>query len=140
MCYNVNMNNKEETFNVNNVSASSLAFLGDAVFSLCIREYFVKKCLGKSGKLHEMCSKFVSASGQSDILKRLMPMLSEEEKAVVKTGRNTFTKSKAKGATLNSYKKSTGFEALLGYLHLLNRKERIEEIIALCLSKTTNAD
>ena len=109
----------------------TLAFVGDAVYSLYMREYFALNCDAQPYMLTEACSEAVSAKEQAKKIDILLNdgFLTEEEIAVYKRARNAKKANKAKGATVTDYHKSTGFEALLGFLYLTGESERLEQII-----------
>lgn len=109
------------------LSPLQLAYIGDGVYEVFIRTKFLN---GKYqvAKLNKLARTYVMAKGQAGILSKLDPILKEEEKAVVRRGRNA--KSRVpKNTDLMDYKLATGFEALIGYLYLLNRP-RLEEILS----------
>lgn len=111
-----------------------LAFVGDAVYSLYIRE---KLCLTtdyKTGELQKLTSQAVSARGQSDLLDFLLPMLTDEETDVFKRGRNAKKATKSKNASVADYNRSTGFEALLGFLYISGQRERLNNLLSAALS------
>ena len=114
-----------------NLNAVSLAFVGDAVYSLFIRTHFCIKTQAKSGELHKKSTKYVKATAQSASLDIIEPILTEKEKDILRRGRNTKTNTVSKNASLGDYKKSTAFEAVLGYLYLSGQKERLNEILNL---------
>ncbi|MDD2433507.1 MAG: ribonuclease III domain-containing protein [Clostridia bacterium] len=110
------------------------AYVGDAVFEIYVRLHLVKQGLVKVDKLHGKASSLVNAVAQADFLQQLEDMLTEEEKYIVRRGRNT--KSHVpKNVGVNEYRLSTGFEALLGYLFLSEEKKRLEEIITYLLRR-----
>lgn len=111
-----------------------LAYIGDAVFELYVRGYLISEGLGKVKQLHEKASSLVRASRQADFLYLLEPLLSEEERSIAKRGRNAKSGHAPKGAQIVEYRLSTGFEALLGYLFLQRRKERIQELMEYILA------
>lgn len=116
-----------------------LAFIGDAVFSLYVR---TEVCLFnnvKANELHKLSTDYVKASGQSDFMERLLPNLNEFEMEVYKRARNYKTANIAKNAKVNDYKRATGLEALLGYLYLCGKNERLNEILRM-LNKGENND
>lgn len=106
-----------------------LAYLGDAVFELYVRSYLINRGISKVKELQRESIKFVSAEGQAKFLKNLIEQdfLSEEEIDIVKRGRNAHS-HKSKSTDIITYKTSTGFEALIGYLYL-NDRSRLEEIM-----------
>lgn len=113
------------------MNSITLAFVGDAVYSLYMREYFALNCDAKPYMLTEACSEAVSAKEQAKKIDLLLNdgFLTEEEIGIYKRARNAKKANKAKGATVTDYHKSTGFEALLGFLYFTERIERLEQII-----------
>ena len=109
------------------------AYMGDAVYEKYIREYVIRQGLCKNGLLHKKSIKYVSANGQVKILKRIEEKLTEEELDIVRRGRNSNPHSHAKNADIVDYKYATGFEALIGYLYLTEQKERLEEVLKMCI-------
>lgn len=105
-----------------------LAFLGDAVYSLLVREMLCKQGLSRSKELHFTSAGFVRASAQAAALKSIEPLLSEEEFAVYKRGRNSHINNIPKGATVGEYHTATGLECLFGFLYLKNEQTRINEL------------
>lgn len=116
-----------------------LAFIGDAVFSLYVRTEICLKNNVKANELHKLSTDYVKASGQSDFMERLLPNLNEFEMEVYKRARNYKTANIAKNAKVNDYKRATGLEALLGYLFLCGKNERLNEILRM-LNKGENND
>lgn len=105
-----------------------LAYVGDAVYELYIRSKLVEKNLAKVHDLHQMAVKYVQAAGQAEIIHSWEGSLTEEEKEIVRRGRN------AKGAVprhsdMADYRYSTGFEALIGFLYLAGREARLLELL-----------
>lgn len=117
--------------NVNCINIITLAYLGDAVYEVYIREYLIKKNIAKVDDLQREAIKYVSAKSQCKILNHLLEnnILTEEEIDIVKRGRNYKRTTHPKNTDIITYKLSTGFEALIGYLYFTNQKERLEEII-----------
>lgn len=109
------------------------AYMGDAVYEKFIREYVIRQGLCKNGLLHKKSIKYVSAKGQSQILKEVEDFLTDEEKDIVRRGRNSNPHSTAKNADIVEYKYATGFEALIGWLYLNEKEERLEEILKKCV-------
>ena len=116
---------------LNTYSTASLAYLGDCVLELCVRQYLVKEGLSSSATLNKRALEFVRATAQAEAMKRLMPHLSEEEEAVFRRGRNIGHTNTPKSATVAEYRAATGMEALFGWLHLAGRQERIRELFYL---------
>lgn len=106
-----------------------LAYIGDAVYELYVRMFLLKKGTGRVNKLHGEASSLVNASRQADFMRRLEEILTEEEKSIAKRGRNAKGSHAPKNADVVDYRLSTGFEALLGYLFLLRREERIKQLL-----------
>lgn len=109
------------------------AYMGDAVYEKFIREYVIRQGLCKNGLLHKKSIKYVSAKGQAQILKEIEEFLTDEEKDIVRRGRNSNPHSTAKNADIVEYKYATGFEALIGWLYLNEKEERLEEILKKCV-------
>ena len=112
-----------------NLSPVTLAFVGDAVYSLYVREKLVLSTDFKTGELQNLTSKQVSAHGQSELLEKLIPQFTEEEADIFRRGRNAKKSTKSKNASVAEYNRSTGFEAVIGYLYLTGQYKRIEELL-----------
>ena len=112
-----------------NLSPVTLAFLGDAVYSLFVREGLVLEKDCSAGVLQKLSCEKVSARGQNLLLEKIQPVLTEEELAVFKRGRNAKKPTRSKSASVAEYNNSTGREALLGYLYLIGEYERIAELL-----------
>ena len=108
------------------------AFVGDALFSLFVRTHLAKISTAKAGVLHTKATKFVRASYQKKLLELLEDLLTEDEKLIVLSARNAKTNNVAKNSNLEEYKKSTSFEALIGYLFLTEKNDRLLEILEKC--------
>lgn len=123
-----------QTFNLKEVdlktfSPLTLAYLGDAVYELMIRSIIVEHGNAPVNKLHKRSSRLVKAQTQAEAAIKLMDVFTEEELAVYKRGRNTRSHTMAKNADMTDYRMATGFEAVMGYLHLKQDYERIIELI-----------
>lgn len=118
---------KQEVLKIHPVT---LAFVGDAVYSLYVREKLVKAGEDKPGVYQKAASAAVSARGQNELLKKIEPLFTEEEAEIFRRARNSRKNSKAKNATAAEYNRSTGFEAVVGYLYLTENFPRIEEILS----------
>ena len=112
-------------------SPLSLAFLGDAVFSLYMREHVMMAGNMSVRKLHGRTVKLVSANAQEKAILRMIEeeMLSDDEKDVFKWGENAKVDTHAKNASLITYHRATGFECLIGWLYLKGEKKRMEELL-----------
>ena len=110
-------------------SPLTLAYIGDGVYELIIRTILVKKGNCPVNQLHKKASSLVKAGTQSKMMEALEPILTEEELAVYKRGRNAHSPTMAKHATMADYRRATGFEALMGYLYLKEDYSRIVELV-----------
>ena len=118
---------------ISQMSPLALAYMGDAVYEKFIREYVIRQGLCKNGLLHRKSIKYVSAKGQAKIVRALEEFLTDEEKDIVRRGRNANPHSTAKNADIIEYKYATGFEALIGWLYLTKQEERLENILEECV-------
>lgn len=109
-------------------SPLTLAYIGDVIYDLIIRTVVVERGNRAANELHKRTIQYVKAQTQAQMIEALLPRLSEEEEAVYKRGRNAKSYTTAKNASIGDYRKATGFEALLGYLYLSNRMERVLEL------------
>lgn len=124
--------------NPRQMSAATLAFLGDAVYELLARQKLAVTTI-PAGKLHRMAIGMVCAGAQSQAYEVLEPLLTEEELAVLKRGRNTHPSHTAKNAKVADYRRATGVEALFGYLWLCGRTARLRELFdAVCAAAGTD--
>lgn len=116
---------------VKQLNALALAYMGDAVYEQAIREHLLRSGRVKPQVLHREATRYVSAKSQAAIIKDMEQsgFLSEEEAAVLRRGRNAKSGSVPKNTDVVTYNYSSGFEAVIGFLHLLGRKERVEELI-----------
>lgn len=113
----------------------ALAYMGDAVYEIAIREYVLGLGHTKPNQLHHMSTEYVSAKAQASIMAALLDesFISEEEESYYKRGRNSKINTKAKNTDIHTYLQSTGFEALIGYLYLTKQTERLKELIDWCI-------
>lgn len=128
----------QESFHLKDVdlktySPLTLAYIGDAVYELVIRSLIVEQGNAPVNKLHKRSSRLVKAKSQAEAAEKLMDVFTEEELAVYKRGRNTRSHTMAKNAEMIDYRMATGFEAVMGYLHLKQDYERIIELVRLGL-------
>ena len=121
--------------NVLEVNVLVLAYLGDTIYENYVRHYLINKGIGNVNDLQKEAIKYVSAKSQSDFLYKMIDnnFLSNEEIDVVHRARNYKTTSHPKNCDIVTYKNATGLEALLGFLDLENKKERINEIMKFIL-------
>ena len=117
---------------INKLNTTTLAYLGDAVFEVIVREKIVRDKPGDAGRAHHTAVRYVSASGQAKAARSMVSsgFLSDEEIKIYKKGRNHRSMSRPQHADPKEYKIATGFEALLGYLYLSDERERLREIAA----------
>ena len=115
------------------VSMQTLAFIGDAVYNVYIRCYLASRSNVKTGMLHKESIKYVSAKGHSHTIDDILDILTEEEKSIYKRGRNTNIATVSKNVDVVNYKRATGFEALIGYLYVKRDKNRLDELVKICI-------
>lgn len=108
-------------------SPLTLAYLGDCVYELLVRETLVLRDNRPNGQLHREALQYVSAKGQSDGLEAILPLLTEEELAIFKRGRNSDAIGH-RNSDIIQYKRATGLETLFGYLYLVGNTDRLEEL------------
>lgn len=108
-----------------------LAFVGDSVQQLMVRTKLASTSNAKAGELHKLATAQVKASAQAKFMDEIMSLLTEDEIAVFKRARNTHMNTMAKNASVADYKKASGFEAVVGYLYLLGKNERLEQLFAI---------
>lgn len=116
------------------VSAVALAYLGDSVIEILVREHLILKGYEKSGKLNNEAKKYVTAIEQSKAYFRIENHLSEDEKDIFRRAKNSSHLNIPKSASATEYKNATGFEAIFGFLHLTKNSERINELFNLAYS------
>lgn len=127
------INREKNETDINLLSPLTWAYVGDSVYELLIRTHLVNKTKLKPHSLHIEAIKFVKAKSQADILKKLEKHLTDEEKNIVRRGRNAENHHLPKNANVEEYMYSTAFEALIGYLYLCKKDERLKEIFDLIL-------
>lgn len=120
---------------VNGISALSLAHLGDAVFELLVRTWLCAHGGGLVKNLHRTTVSYVSAPAQAARMERMLPLLTEEEQAMYRRGRNAHVHMIPKNASHEQYSKATGLECLFGSLYLLGRRERVNELFLLTMEE-----
>lgn len=120
---------------IDNLSPLVLAFIGDSVHTLFVREFVVKGGISNLNCYHQKAKKFCNAKHQKEVLEKLLPMLTQEESEIVRRARNAKSKHKAKNFNEEEYKKATAFEALIGFLYLTKQEERLEEILKISVSE-----
>lgn len=121
----------EKRIDEKQLNSLALAYMGDAVFEIYVRHHLIQNGSVKPNYLHKEATRYVSAKAQSLIIHEFIDSgrLSEEELAVVRRGRNAKSGTVPKNTDVQTYRYSTAFESLLGYLYLSKKEERMEEII-----------
>ena len=120
------------------VGTAALAYLGDAVIELMVRERLVSMGYSSSKALNARALDFVRASAQAQAMERLLPHLTEEEEGAFRRGRNIGHTNTPKRATVAEYRNATGMEALFGYLHMKGEQARIKELFDLAYKESEN--
>jgi len=108
-----------------------LAYIGDAVYELFVRTALVAKGTNRLPQLHRAAVRLVRATSQADFLARIEGMLTEEERQVMKRGRNARSGQAPRGTAVIAYRLSTGLESLVGYWYLRGEIERLEQVLSL---------
>ncbi len=116
---------------VRNMNPVVLAFVGDAVYTLYVREKVVSSGDYKTGALNKMAAQTVCASAQARLAEQISTFFTEAENDVFRRARNAKKTSRAKNASVADYNASTGFEAVIGYLYLTGNYARLNELLAL---------
>ncbi|MCL1831251.1 MAG: ribonuclease III [Oscillospiraceae bacterium] len=116
-------------------SILSLAYLGDAVYELLVREYLAVHSNNPPARLHQITTMIVCSQAQSEALALIESMLTEEEAAIVKRGRNSSKAMIPKNSTPRFYRAATALEALFGYLELIDNQKRIKQLFQVILNK-----
>jgi len=116
------------------LNTTALAYIGDAVYEVHVRNYVLQSGQVNADKLHQMAVQYVKAESQAKALKAIYDELSEEEQDLVRKARNRKTATKPKNADPVLYKFATAFEALIGYHYMADNQDRINEIVALAIA------
>lgn len=114
------------------LNGAALAYVGDAIYEIKIREHVIKKGKTQAHTLHKAAVKYVEASSQAFVMKKWIAddtTLTPQEIDIYKRGRNHKANTKAKNASIADYRQATGFEALLGWLHLTHQHERLAVLV-----------
>ncbi len=135
----------EEELGLQKVDAASysplvLAYIGDCIYDLIFKTIVIIKCICQVYMFHEERSRYVQASSQSLMMRRMQEHLTEEEHAVYRRGRNAKSVSPAKNQSITDYRRATGFEALLGYLYLNRQYKRIMDLVKIGLEHLESED
>ncbi len=119
---------------INGLPTLNLAFIGDGVYDLLVREYLVTHSAAHVGELNRRKVQMVNCESQARFMELLSERLTEDEAAVYKRGRNTKVNSASKHSTLSDYHAATGMETLFGWLYLKGEHERINELFTLIIN------
>lgn len=122
-------------FDIRSASSASLAYLGDAVLEVLVRERLVHEGYTSAKSLNAKALSFVRATAQAAAMSRILPLLTEEEDAVFHRGRNIGHTNTPKSATVGEYRAATGMEALFGYLHMTDQQQRMRELFEIAYPK-----
>lgn len=120
----------------------ALAYMGDAIYELYIREHLLSSGQTKPNQLHRLATNYVSAKAQALLIDGLLEenILTEEEQEYFKRGRNAKSYTKAKNTNISTYKTSTGFESVFGFLYLTKQHGRIKELMHWCINYIENLE
>ncbi len=120
--------------------ALTLAYIGDTVYDLYVRTYLLHTLSGNAHALHMAAAKRVCAAGQAAAYRRIEPLLSEEEQAAFRRGRNAHSGTVPKNAQLSDYRIATGVEALIGFLYWTGQDARLSELMRTALECGDNGE
>ncbi len=115
------------------ISSLGLAHIGDAVYELMVRVRLCERGRFTSAGLHSAAVEYVNAPKQAELAKKILPFLTEEEKDVYRRGRNAKVGSVPRNASVSEYHAATGLEALMGYLYLRGRLDRLNELFEIMM-------
>lgn len=115
------------------ISPLTLAFVGDGVYDLLVREYLVRQANRSVGELNKIKVSLVNCKSQAEFAKEILPELSDRELSVYKRGRNAAPKCTPKNGSVADYHSATGLEALFGYLYLNNQRQRAYDIFKMII-------
>ena len=120
------------------INGLALAYMGDAAYEVFIRQHLMERGWTKPNDLHRRATQYVSAKAQARLMHIMLEQenfLLEEEIGIYKRGRNAKSHTTAKNADVATYRTSTGFEAVMGYLHLSQQHERLSELVQWCIDQ-----
>ncbi|WP_047983306.1 Mini-ribonuclease 3 [Ornithinibacillus californiensis] len=120
---------------IKQMKSLALAYMGDAIYEVYVREHLLEKGTVKPNQLHKAAITYVAATAQNHVLREWLEqgILSEEEVAVVARGRNAKSRSVPRNTSVTTYRYSTAFEALIGFHYLSKNNSRLEELIKLAI-------
>ncbi|NLM66393.1 MAG: Mini-ribonuclease 3 [Enterococcus sp.] len=120
----------------------ALAYVGDAVYEIYIREHLVNQGQARPSQLHRLATHYVSAKAQAMLIQKMLDekLLTPEEEDFYRRGRNSKSQTSAKNTEIKLYRMSTGFEAVMGFLYLTKQTERLENLITWCIEQIDLAE
>lgn len=121
----------DNNLDVTTMPSLNLAFIGDSVYEILVREHLCKAHVGKVGVMNKLKVDMVCCKAQAEAVKKILPILTEEEHGVFRRGRNVTVNSASKSSSLADYHAATGLEALFGYLYLSGRESRCRELFSI---------
>ena len=124
-----------EEINITDYSPLTLAYIGDGIYEIVIRTIIVDEANRQVNKIHKAASGLVKAGTQAKMIHLIMDDLTEDEIQIFKRGRNAKAVTRAKNASMSEYRRATGFEALMGWLYLSGKSDRMMELIMLALKR-----
>ena len=119
----------------NQLSPLALAFMGDAIHTAYVRKVVLSGNLNKMNNYHNQAKKFCNAQKQKETLEKIAGLLTEEEHDIIRKARNCHSKHTAKNFDEETYKKATAFEALLGWLYLNEKAERLSQFLQISVQE-----
>ena len=122
-----------EEVDIREYSPLTLAYIGDCIYDLIVKSLVIGNGNKQVNKMHKETSSLVQAATQSLMMRKLQDLLTDEERAVYKRGRNAKSVSPAKNQSVTDYRRATGFEALMGYLYLKKEYKRLLELVKIGL-------
>ncbi|MGI6678219.1 MAG: Mini-ribonuclease 3 [Dehalobacterium sp.] len=125
------MNKDDIVIQPKQLPALTLAYIGDAVYELWVRKHLIHQGCVRVNALHHQAIKYVNAAAQSELMGLLEPILDDQELRIFKKGRNAKSGRQPKNMDMIDYRRATGLEALVGYLYLLNKQEKLEQIFTI---------
>ncbi len=128
-----------ERIDIKTITTAALAYLGDSVVEMCTRTLLVEEGLSSSRHLNAEALNFVRAQSQAAALHKILDILTEEENAAYRRGRNIGHTNTPKNCTVSEYRQATGFETLFGYLHIEGRQDRINELFLIAYEDKISA-
>ena len=124
---------------INQVSTLGLAHIGDGVYELMVRTWLCLHGKATNAGLHRAAVKYVAAPAQAKLVHAILPLLTEEEQAVYRRGRNSHTAAVPRGASVGEYHAATALESLFGWLYLQGKTERLNELFDAMMEEASHA-